>query len=268
MAEKTKISISPIFFNMMASLSTTAMGQTWYFVREDGKIASRKCDEENGTICFNMELDDYAFSFEEEDITFHNLKDFLGALKIQEYPKTEVAMTRQAYRGTDTILLKQGKSNIYHRLSKKDRYAARYGFDEYADVEAMKSDPELPKMLRFNLTKEAVQVIYDKASKFKSETITFSKNSDGVVLTFTSETERSCEYTYDLAPEEIIDFDQTEINSETKFPYNFFHILRSISCDVELSVFGVEGSGLLAFTGTYVNGNVSVKFNASCPSRI
>ena len=84
MGDKTKLSISPIFFNLMASLTTTAMGQTWYFVRENGKIASRKCDEDKGIILMNMELDDFAFSFEENEITFHNFKEFLGALKIQD----------------------------------------------------------------------------------------------------------------------------------------------------------------------------------------
>lgn len=268
MGDKTKLSISPIFFNLMASLSTTSMGQTWYFVRENGKIASRKCDEAIGTIVMNMELDDYAFSFEENDITFHNFKEFLNALKIQDYPKSDVTLTRQVYRGTDAILIKQGKSNIYHRLSRKDRYARRFGFDDYADVSAMVADPDLPKMLSFDLSKETIQAIYEKASKFKSETISFSKNSDGVVLNFTSESDKICEYTYDLEPDEVLNFDTANITSNTKFPYAFFHILRSISSDVRIHVFGTDGRGILAFTGEYLNGNVNVKFNASCPSRI
>ncbi len=168
MGDKTKLSISPIFFNLMASLTTTAMGQTWYFVRENGKIASRKCDEDKGIIIMNMELDDFAFSFEENEITFHNFKEFLGALKIQDFPKSQPALTRQVYRGTDSVLIKNGKSNIYHRLSGKDRYASRYGFDQYADISAMVADDDLPKMLCFDLSKDTIQAIYEKASKFKS----------------------------------------------------------------------------------------------------
>lgn len=268
MGDKTKLSISPIFFNLMASLTTTPMGQTWYFVRENGKIASRKCDEDKGTIIMNMEFDDFAFSFEENEITFHNFKEFLGALKIQDYPKTDVSLTRQTYRGTDSVLLKQGKSNIYHRLSSKDRYATRYGFDDYADISAMVADDELPKMLCFDLSKDTIHAIYEKASKFKSEIISFSKNSDGVVINFTSESDKICEYTYDLAPDEVLNFDSACITSETKFPYSFFQILRATNIDARIYVFGVEGRGILAFTGEYLNGNVNVKFNASCPSRI
>lgn len=268
MGDKTKLSISPIFFNLMASLSTTAMGQTWYFVRENGKIVSRKCDESIGTIVLNMELDDYAFSFEEKDITFHNIKEFLNALKIQDYPKSEVGLSRQVYRGTDSILIKNGKSNIYHRLSGKDRYASRYGFDDYADISAMVSDEDLPKMLAFDLSKDTIQAIYEKASKFKAEILSFSKNSNGVVINFTSESDKICEYTYDLDPSEVLNFDTANITSETKFPYSFFHILRAASIDVRIYVFGAEGRGILAFTGEYLNGNVKVNFNASCPSRI
>lgn len=268
MGDKTKVSISPIFYNMMASLTTTAMGQTWYFVRENGKIASRKCDEKSGTITMNMELDDYAFSFEEKDITFHSIKEFLSALKIQEYPNPAVILTRQVYRGTDSILIKHGKSNIYHRLSAKNRYAARFGFDDYADIEAMVADEDLPKMLSFELNKDTIRAIYEKASKFKSETISFSKNSDGVTINFTSESDRICEYTYDLAPDEVAGFDKADITSDTKFPYEVFQILRAANIDASIHVFGTHGRGILAFTGTFTQENVSVKFNASCPSRI
>ena len=268
MGDKTKLSISPIFFNLMASLTTTAMGQTWYFVRENGKIASRKCDEEKGIILMNMELDDYAFSFEENEITFHNLKEFLGALKIQDFPKSDVALTRQPYRGTDSILLKNGKSNIHHLLSSKDRYATRYGFDQFADISAMVADADLPKMLCFDLTKETIQAIYEKASKFKSEILSFSKNSNGVVINFTSESDKICEYSYDLDPTEVINFDTACITSETKFPYSFFHVMRAANVDTRLYVFGTEGRGILAFKGEFLNGNVNVKFEASCPSRI
>lgn len=268
MGDKTKVSISPIFFNMMASLSSTAMGETWYFVRENGKIASRKCDEKIGTIVVNMELDDFAFSFEEKEITFHSIKEFLSSLKIQDYPKNCPTITRQAYRGTDALLIKQGKSNIYHRLSGKDRYSARYGFDDFADIEAMAADPDLPRMLTFELSQEAIRSIYEKASKFKSETISFSKNSDGVVINFTSESEKICEYTYDLEPHEVIDFENTTITSDTKFPYEFFHILNAACINAKLYVFGTKGRGILAYTGEFTKENVSIKFNASCPSRI
>lgn len=268
MGDKTKLSISPIFFNLMASLTTTAMGQTWYFVRENGKIASRKCDEDKGIIIMNMELDDFAFSFEENEITFHNFKEFLGALKIQDFPKSQPALTRQVYRGTDSVLIKNGKSNIYHRLSGKDRYASRYGFDQYADISAMVADDDLPKMLCFDLSKDTIQAIYEKASKFKSEILSFSKNSDGVVINFTSESDKICEYTYDLAPDEVINFDTTNITSETKFPYSFFHILRAANVDARIYAFGTEGRGILAFTGEFLHENVNVKFSASCPSRI
>lgn len=268
MGDKTKLSISPIFFNLMASLTTTAMGQTWYFVRENGKIASRKCDEEKGIILMNMELDDYAFSFEENEITFHNLKEFLGALKIQDFPKSDVALTRQPYRGTDSILLKNGKSNIHHLLSGKDRYATRYGFDQFADISAMVADADLPKMLCFDLTKETIQSIYEKASKFKSEILSFSKNSNGVVINFTSESDKICEYSYDLDPTEVINFDTACITSETKFPYSFFHVMRAANVDARIYVFGTEGRGILAFKGEFLNGNINVKFEASCPSRI
>lgn len=268
MGDKTKLSISPIFFNLMASLTTTAMGQTWYFVRENGKIASRKCDEDKGIVIMNMELDDFAFSFEENEITFHNFKEFLGALKIQDFPKGEPVLTRQVYRGTDSVLIKNGKSNIYHRLSAKDRYASRYGFNQYADISAMVADEDLPKMLCFDLSRDTIQAIYEKASKFKAEILSFSKNSNGVVINFTSESDKICEYTYDLAPEEVLNFDTANITSETKFPYSFFHILRATNVDARIYAFGVEGRGILAFTGEFLHENVNVKFNASCPSRI
>jgi hypothetical protein len=256
MGDKTEMSISPIFYGLMGSLTSTAMGQTWHFVRENGKIASRKCDEDKGTIVMNMELDDYAMSFKEDDITFHNMKEFISSLGIQGFPKVAVSLTRQPYRGTDSILIKQGRSNIYHRLSSKDRYSDRYGFDDYADIEAMVADDELPKMLCFDLDKATIQAIYEKAS------------TDGVVINFTSESDKICEFTYDMAPTDIIDFENTKISPETRFPYNFFHIIRSIGTGVRLYVFGEDGRGVLGFTGTFVDGNVSVKFNASCPSRI
>lgn len=268
MGDKTKVTISPIFFNMMASLASTAMGETWYFARENGKIASRKCDEKIGTMVVNMELDDYAFSFEEDSITFHSIKEFLSSLKIQDYPKSNVVITRQPYRGTDALLIKQGKSNVYHRLSAKDRYSSRYGFDDYADIEAMAADVDLPRMLCFELSQETIRAIYDKASKFKAETISFSKNSDGVVINFTSESDKICEYTYDLAPEEVIDFENTNITSDTRFPYEFFHILSAACINAKLYVFGTKGRGILAYTGQFTRENVSIKFNASCPSRI
>ena len=268
MADKTKISISPIFFNLMSSLATTVMGETWYFVRENGKIVSRKKDEESHIISMAMTLDDYALSFEENDITFHNVKEFLNALKIQDFPKSQPSLIRQVYRGTDAILIKNGKSNIYHRLSAKDRYSDRFGFDNYIDVDAMISDPELPRILSFELSAETIKSIYEKASKFKAEIISFSKNSDGVVINFTSDSDKICEYTYDLDPTEIIDFETANITSNTKFPYGFFHILRATGASVKIYVFGEDGRASLTFTGEYVSENVSVKFNATCPSRI
>jgi len=268
MAEKTKITISPIFFNLMASLTTTSMGQTWHMAREEGKIRARKMDEDIGTILLNMEFDDFAFNFEEESITFHNIKDFLNSLKIQDYPKTEVSLTRQVFKGYDTVLLKAGKSNVYHRLSSKDRYAERYGFDDVIDIDAMDADPDFPKMISFSITKEAIQTIYEKASKFKSEFISFTKNTDGIVLNFTSNSDKVSEYCVDFAPDEVDDFEAITITPDTLFPYSFFQLIRSIGSDIKLYVFGENGSGVLAFKGEYLNGNINVKFNASVPSRL
>lgn len=268
MKDNTPLSISPVFFNLMGAISSTSMGQTWFFARENGKIVSRKCDEDKGIILMNMDFDDFAFSFTENQITFHNIKEFLNSLKIQDYPKSVPQLSRQVYRGTDSILIKNGKSNIYHRLSSKDRYAARYGFDQYADLDLMIADDDLPKMLTVDLSRITVSEIYDKASKFKSEIISFSKNSDGVVINFTSESDKICEYTYDLAPDEVIEFESSNITSETKFPYAFFQLIKAVNCDVRIYVFGTEGRGILAFSGQFLNENVHVNFKASCPSRI
>lgn len=268
MAEKTQISISPIFFNIMGSLASTSMGQTWNMSRSNGKIYARKMDEEVGTILLNMEFDDFSLKFEEESITFHNIKDFLSSLKIQDYPNSDVTLTRQVFKGYDTILIKAGKSNIYHRLSSKDRYADRYGFDDVIDVDEMDADVDFPKMLSFSMSSEAIKTIYAKASKFKSEFISFTKNTDGIVVNFTSNSDKVSEYCFDLSPDEVDDFENCTISPETLFPYSIFHLIRSINSDIKLFVFGERTGAVLAFKGEFLSGNVNVKFNASVPSRL
>jgi hypothetical protein len=268
MADQSKVSISPIFFNMIAGLAATELGETWHFRRKDGKIIACKTDEGSQVIKFSMTFDDYSFGMEEDEITFHNIKEFLSSLKIQGYPKESPTLTRKLLKGTDAILIKQGKANVWHRLSAKRNYAARYGFDKFIDARKMEADAELPKMLIFDLTRDDVQSIYDKASKFKSELLSFTKNSDGIVINFTSETDKVSEYSHDLLPEEVINFENTTITDVTRFPYKFFHILRAVNCDVRVLVFGSESRAGIAFYGSYVNGNVSVDVSATCPSKL
>lgn len=263
----TIIKVTPTFVGLMTSLSSTALGTTYHFAREGAKIYISKLDEENQTIIFNMDFDEYLFSFEEKSITFHNIKDFLNALKIQDYGKSQITITRGEYKDVDTLLIKEGKSKIYHRLSAKDRYSESYGFDEVVDVDAMNADPDLPKRLQTNLTSDQVKEIYEKASKFKPDSISFAKNTDNVSMNFFSTTEKLSEYSFDIDKENIIDFDDVEIDSKTVFSYNLFHILRAINCDVSLGVYGLTGRYSLGFTGTYLKENISVKFNCSAPSR-
>ena len=263
----TPIKVTPTFVGLMTSLSSTALGQTYHIAREGAKIYISKLDEEKGTIIFNMDFDEYLFSFEEKSITFHNIKDFLNALKIQDYGKNQVSISRMEYKDVDTLLIKEGKSKIYHRLSAKDRYSESYGFDEVVDVDAMNADPDLPKRLQTNLTSDQVKEIYEKASKFKPDSISFSKNTDNVSMNFFSTTEKLSEYSFDIDKENISNFDEVEIDSHTVFSYNLFHILRAINCDISLGVYGLKGRYSLGFTGTYLKENISVKFNCSAPSR-
>lgn len=252
----------------MSSLSSTALGQTYHFKRYGDKIIVQKFDEANFTMLVNIEMDDFAFSFDGEEITFHNIKDFINCLKIQDYPKVNVDLSRMVYKNTDTVLMKASSSKIYHKLSAKDRYADKYGFDDQVNVEEMDADPAFPKMLTTSLTRDQVKFIYDKASKFKADSISFSRNLDGVSINFFHSAEKQSEYTYDLSIDSIENFENTTITPDTVFSYNFFHILRAVDCDVKLRVYGTNGKGLFAFAGTYLNENVSFNFAASTPSKV
>ena len=265
---QTPIKVTPTFVGLMASLSSTALGQTYHLARSGEKIYISKFDEDNGTILFNMDFDEYTFSFEEDDITFHNIKDFINTLKIQDYGKTQIELTRQVYKGVDSILIKEGKSNIYHRLSSKDRYPDSYGFDEELSIDKMNADQGLPKRLLTSFKVEEIKDIYDKASKFKPDSIAFYKNTDNVVMNFFSTTEKLSEYAYELDKDRIDNFDECNINPETVFSYNLFHILRAINSDVKLGVYGKPGKSTLGFTGDYLKENIAIKFNCSAPSRV
>lgn len=262
------IVVTPTFVGLMTSLSSTALGQTYHFAREGSKIYISKFDEEKGTIVFNMDFDEYLFSFQEQTITFHNIKEFLNALKIQDYGKSQVTVSRIEHKNVDTLLIKEGKSKIYHKLSAKDRYSESYGFDEVVDVDAMNADSDLPKRLQTNLTAEQIRDIYDKASKFKPDSISFSRNTDNVSINFFSNTaEKLSEYSYDIDKNDIVNFDDVVIDSNVIFSYSLFHVLRAINCDVSLGVYGEKGRYCLGFTGTYLKENISIKFNCSAPSR-
>lgn len=263
----TPIKVTPTFVGLMNALSSTALGQTFHFAREGASIYASKLDEENQTIIFNMDFDEYLFSFEEKSITFHNIKEFLNTLKIQDYGKSQVVITRQEFKEVDTLLIKEGKSKVYHRLSSKDRYSESYGFDEVIDVDAMNNDPDLPKRFQTNLTSDQVKEIYEKASKFKPDSISFTRNTDNISMNFFSTTEKLSEYSFDIGKEDIPNFDDVNIDSKIVFSYNLFHILRAINCDVSLGVYGENGRNSLGFTGTYLKENISIKFNCSAPSR-
>ena len=132
----------------------------------------------------------------------------------------------------------------------------------------MNSDSDLTKRLQTNLTAEQIRDIYDKASKFKPDSVSFSRNTDNVSINFFSNTaEKLSEYSYDIDKNDIVNFDDVAIDSNVIFSYSLFHILRAINCDVFLGVYGEKGRYCLGFTGTYLKENISIKFNCSAPSR-